>query len=53
LNFFHRRVILAIHPYVNLKWRTDADSYFRAVNFHEVERLRVGEGEVVVLEQSK
>jgi hypothetical protein len=53
LNFFHRRVILAIHPYVSLKWRTDADSYFRAVNFHEVERVRVGEGEVVVLEQSR
>jgi hypothetical protein len=53
LNFFHRRVMLAIHPYVSPKWRTDADSYFRALNFREAKRLHIGDGEVVVLEQSK
>jgi hypothetical protein len=53
LNFFHRRVIIATHPYVSLKWRTDADSYFHALNFHEQERLRIGTGEIVVLEPPK
>lgn len=53
LNFFHRRVVIAIHPYVSLKWRSDVDSYFQALNFHEHERVRFGTGEIVVLEQSK
>jgi hypothetical protein len=51
--FFHRRVIVAIHPYVGLKERTDVASYFRALNFHEKERFQIGRGEIMVLEQGK
>jgi hypothetical protein len=53
LNFFHRRVIIAIHPYVSAKERTDVASYFRALNFHEAERVPIGRGEVIVLQQTR
>ncbi len=53
LNFFHHRVIVAIHPYVGVKDRMDVSSYFRALNFREKERVQMGRGEIVVLEQAK
>lgn len=53
LNFFHRRVIVAIHPYVSVKERVDVASYFRALNFHETERTQMGDGEIIVLEQPR
>ena len=53
LNFFHHRVMLAIHPYVGVSYRKDADSYFRGLGFHETRRFSEGDGEVVILEQGK
>lgn len=53
LNFFHHRVILAIHPYVGEEDRKHADSYFYGLGFHERRRLSFGRGEVVILEQAK
>lgn len=51
LNFFHHRVVLAIHPYVGEDDRKHADSYFYGLGFHERKRLSFGHGEVVILEQ--
>ena len=53
LNFFHRRVIVAIHPYVGAKDRMDVTSYFRALNFREKERVQMGRGGIMVFEQAK
>jgi hypothetical protein len=53
LNFFHHRVILAIHPYVAADERANADSYFSGLGFHQLRRLSFGRGEVVILEQGK
>lgn len=53
LNFFHRRVIVAVHPYVSAQERTDVASYFRALNFHEKETVQIGRGEIIVFEQTR
>lgn len=52
LNFFHKRVILASHPYVRPDQQSDAESFFRGLNFSETKRVRVGAGQIVVMEQS-
>jgi hypothetical protein len=53
LNFFHHRVIVAVHPYVGAKDRMDVTSYFRALNFQQKERVQMGRGEILVFEQPK
>ena len=53
LNFFHRRAIVAIHPYVAVKDRKDVTSYFHALNFWEKERVYVGGGEIIVFQQTR
>lgn len=50
LDFFHPRVIMMIHPYVEPSQQQDAEVYFRGLNFHEMKRTRVGGGEVIVLD---
>ncbi len=53
LDFFHPRVVLASHPYVQPDQQEDAESYFRGLNFTETKRIRVGGGEIVVMDQAK
>lgn len=53
LNFAHRRIVLASHPYVRADQQQDAESYFHALNFQEAKRVRVGGGQVLVLDQSR
>jgi 4-amino-4-deoxy-L-arabinose transferase-like glycosyltransferase len=53
MNFFHGRVVLASHPYVRPDQQEDAESYFRGLNYVEVKRIRVGGGQIVVMQESK
>jgi hypothetical protein len=53
MEFFHRRVVLAIHPYVRPDQRHDVESYFRGLGFYEVKRMQFGPGQVVIVEQPK
>mgnify|MGYP001552684066 CR=1 FL=1 len=52
LDFFHRKIILASHPYVREDQQRDAESYFKGLNFLEKKRITVGCGQVIVIEQS-
>ncbi len=51
--FFHRRILLAVHPYVALAVREEAESYFRGLNFVELKRMRFGSGEIVAMGQPR
>ncbi len=51
LDFFHSRIVLAIHPYVTLDQQQDAESYFRGLDLVETNRLYAGGGRVVVMQQ--
>ena len=51
LNFFHKRVVLASHPYVTPNQQQSAETFFKGLNFSEVKRMRVGGGQIIVLEQ--
>lgn len=48
--FFHHRIVLVSQPYVRPDQQADAESYFRALSFAEVRRIRSGGGEIVVME---
>jgi 4-amino-4-deoxy-L-arabinose transferase-like glycosyltransferase len=52
LNFFHRRIVLAIHPYVSPELRGQAEAFFRGLNFIPTERFRSGGGEIVIEQQA-
>lgn len=49
-DFFHPRIVMLMHPYVEPSQRKDAEVYFRGLNFHEVKRIDTGGGQVIVLE---
>ena len=51
-NFFHSRIVLAIHPYVRADQQRDAESFFRGLNFVELKRKHVGGGDIIVMQQS-
>ena len=51
LNFFHHRVVLASHPWVQPEQQQDAESYFRGLNFSEIKRVRSQGSQLVVMEQ--
>ncbi len=53
LDFFHGRIVLASHPYVRPDQQEDAESYFRGLNFTESKRIRVGGGQLVVMDQAQ
>ena len=53
LNFFHKRVVLASHPYVRPDEQANAESYFRGLNFREESRMSAGGGKIIVLEQNQ
>jgi hypothetical protein len=53
MNFFHKRIVLASHPYVRSDQQQSAESFFRGLNFFEVKRTRVGGGQIIVLEQGR
>lgn len=51
-NFFHNRIVLASHPYVQPQQQENAESFFRGLNFVVTKRIHAGGGEIVVFEQS-
>ncbi len=51
-NFFHKRVVLASHPYVRPDQQQDAESFFRGLDFTQTKRLGVGGGQIIVMEQN-
>lgn len=54
LNFFHRKVVLASHPYVRPDQQSDAESFFRALNFVPQKRIHVaGGGQILVMRQKQ
>jgi hypothetical protein len=50
-HFFHKRIVLASHPYVRPDQQEDAESFFRGLNFHVVDHADVGTGTIVVMDQ--
>lgn len=51
-DFFHQRAVLASHAYVRPQQQENAESFFRGLNFTEVRRLRIGGGQIVVVENT-
>ena len=50
-NFFHKRIVLASHPFVRPDQQQDAESFFRGLNFSEKKRIEVSGSKILVLEQ--
>lgn len=50
LTFFHHRIVLAVHPYVRPDQASDAESYFRGLDFDVLKRIASGGGEILVLD---
>lgn len=51
MNFFHHKIVLASHPYVLPNQQSDAESFFRALNFVQRKRIHAGGGKIVVMQQ--
>ena len=51
LTFSHERIVLASHPYVGPEQQTNAESFFRGLNFSETKRIRSGGGQIVIMQQ--
>jgi hypothetical protein len=49
-NFFHKRVVLAIHPFVRADQERDARVFFRGLDFDETNRSVSNEGKVITLD---
>ncbi|HEX3822786.1 MAG TPA: hypothetical protein VHW45_20815 [Candidatus Sulfotelmatobacter sp.] len=50
-NFFHKRIVLASHPFVRPDQQEDAESFFRGLNFLEKKRIEISGSKILVLEQ--
>ena len=50
LNFFHKRIVLAIHPFVRPELEREARTFFRGLDFEETHRDGVGKGKVITLD---
>lgn len=53
LNFFHRKIVLASHPYVRPDQQSDAESFFLGLNFVSTKRIHAGGGQIVVMQQRR
>ena len=51
LNFLHKQVVLAIHPFVLSEQQHDAESFFEGLNFVETKRIRIKGGEIIDMNQ--
>lgn len=50
-NFFHKRIVLASHPFVRADQQDDAESYFRGLNFVQEKQIATSGSKIIVLEQ--
>jgi hypothetical protein len=49
-NFFHKRIILAIHPFVRPEQEREARIFFRGLDFEETHRDVLGDGKVITMD---
>jgi len=52
-NFFHKRVVLAIHPFVKPSDEREARIFFRGLDFEETHRDLSGEGKVITMDAQR
>ena len=51
VDFLHKQVVLAIHPFVLPEQQQDAETFFRGLNFEETKRIRIKGGEIIDMNQ--
>lgn len=51
--FFHHRIVMVSHPYVRPDQQEDAESFFKGLDFGEADRVDVGNGTIVVMDQRR
>ncbi|MGC2656761.1 MAG: hypothetical protein WA324_02215 [Bryobacteraceae bacterium] len=51
VDFFHKRIVLASHPFVRADQQEDAETYFRGLNFVETQRMEVSGSKIIVVQQ--
>jgi len=49
-NFFHKRVVLAIHPFVRADQEREALTFFRGLDFAETNHQSSGKGQVITMD---
>ena len=52
-NFFHKRVVLAIHPFVKPDQEREARIFFRGLDFEETHRDILGDGKVITMDAQR
>ncbi len=52
-NFFHKRIVLAIHPFVRAEQERDARIFFRGLDFEETHRDALDDGKVITLDSMR
>jgi len=52
-NFFHKRIVLAIHPFVRPEQEHDARIFFRGLDFEETHRDVLGDGKVITMDSMR
>jgi hypothetical protein len=52
-NFFHKRVVLAIHPFVRPEQEREARIFFRGLDFEETHRDVLGDGKVITMDATR
>ena len=52
-NFFHKRIVLAIHPFVRPEQEHDARIFFRGLDFAETHRDVLGDGKVITMDSMR
>ena len=52
-NFFHKRVVLAIHPFVRPEQEREARIFFRGLDFEETHREILGDGKVITMDAQR
>ena len=52
-NFFHKRIVLAIHPFVRPEQEREARIFFRGLDFEETHRAVLGDGKVITMDSQR
>jgi len=52
-NFFHKRVVLAVHPFVRPEQEREARLFFRGLDFEETHREILGDGKIITMDSTR
>ncbi len=52
-NFFHKRVVLVMHPFVKPEQEREARIFFRALEMEETDRKVLGDGKVITMDAQR